>query len=224
MPLPRTRLIALLSAALVAGGVVAAAAPASAMTFDNHPIRDTVHFTVVGKHYTLYEASYGPATQTVHVGQASGKVWSHYRLTFRTNTGRALKKVERALYEDVYIVRSFEGRSFPTDRAFRAAERRALTVSAATAKAQYLKDLRIASVDADVETNTGRTLDYLKTLPAGTAPDFNAVRTVVSDEYPGSVTVSGADRTHWSVIVRDTRDGYGEFSDNLTGSGGSFRF
>ncbi|GAA4755191.1 hypothetical protein GCM10025783_30470 [Amnibacterium soli] len=222
---PRARLTALATAALLTTAAFAgAAAPANAVTFDNEPVRITAHFTVAGHPYTLRDVSVGTATQTVRIGQHSGQYRSHYRLTLKDNTGHVLAKVNRGLYKQDYILTTFSDRTFPTKKAFARAEHRALHVTSATAKNHWLKELRIQSVGADLESNIGVTLDYLAQLPAGTAPNFNAVKSIHSNEYRGNVTISGTDTKHWSVIVRDTQDGYGEFYDNTTSNGTSFHF
>jgi hypothetical protein len=217
----RTRVAALLTAALVTCGVLAVSSPAEARTWD-HDRTDTVRFTVAGKPWTLREVAVGHEQQTIHVGQHSGTVWSRYRLTFKDDHGHVLDRVERHLYKQSAIAAAFSGRHFATVSAFRSAKHRALTITAARAKAQYLKGLRLESIDADVETNIGQVLDYLQTLPADAKPDFDAVVTIHSNEYRGSVTISGTDRKHWSVIVRDTQDGRGTFYDAATGSGSTY--
>jgi hypothetical protein len=222
---PRARVTALATAAVLATAAFAgAAAPANAITFDNEPVRITAHFTVAGHPYTLRDISIGSATQTVHIGAHSGQYRSHYRLTLKDNTGHVVAKVDRGLYKQDYILTTFADHTFPTRNAFTNAEHRALHASTTTAKNHWLKELRIQSVGADVESNIGVTLDYLDHLPAGTAPNFNAVKSIHSNEYRGSVTISGTDTEHWSVIVRDTQDGYGEFYDNTSSSGTSFHF
>jgi hypothetical protein len=222
---PRARIITLATAALLTTAAFAgAAAPANAVTFDNEPVRFTAHFTVAGHPYTLRDVSVGSATQTVRIGQHSGQYRSHYRLTLKDDHGRVLAKVHRGLVTQDYILTTFADATFPTTEAFAKARHRALHVSATTARSHWLKELRIQSVSADVESNIGVTFDYLDHLPAGATPDFDAITPIRSDEYRGSVTISGTDTTHWSVIVRDTQDGYGEFSDHITGSGTSFLF
>lgn len=222
---PRARLIALAAAALLTTAAFAgAAAPANAVTFDNEPVRLTAHFTVAGHPYTLRDVSVGSATQTVHIGQHSGEYRSQYRLTLKDDRGHVLARVHRGLITQDYVLTTFSDATFPSTEAFAEARHRALHVSATTARNHWLKELRIQSVSADVESNIGVTLDYLDHLPAGVAPDFDAITPVRSDEYRGSATISGTDATHWSVIVRDTQDGYGEFSDHITGSGSAFLF
>jgi hypothetical protein len=222
---PRARVTALATAALLTTAAFAAtAASANAVTFDNEPVRTTAHFTVAGHPYTLRDVSVGTATQTVHIGQHSGRYRSHYRLTLKDNTGHVLTKIDRGLYKQDYILTTFSDQTFPTKTAFLKAEHRALHVTSATAKKRWLKELRIQSVGADLESNIGVALDYLAHLPAGAAPNFNAIKSIHSDEYRGSVTISGTDASHWSVIVRDSQDGYGEFYDNLSSTETSFRF
>ena len=67
-------------------------------------------------------------------------------------------------------------------------------------------------------------MDHLEHLPADTAPDFNAVAPIQPREYRGNVTISGTDTTHWSVIVRDTQDGYGALFDDASSSETTFGF
>lgn len=217
----RTRVVTLLTTALVTAGLVAAAAPAQALTWD-HDRTDSLHFTVAGKHYLLSEVAIGQQQTTVHVGQHTGTVWSQWRVTIKDNRGHVLDRVDRHLYKETAILTAFSVGDFRTVKAFRAAEHRALTVTAAHAKAAYFKGLRLESVDADQESNIGQVIDYLDTLPAGAKPDFGDVAVIHSNEYRGSVTVSGSDAKHWSIIVRDTQDGVGSFYDSATGSGTRF--
>jgi hypothetical protein len=222
---PRARLAALATAALLTGAAfLAAAAAAQAVTFDNEPVRLTAHFTVAGHPYTLRDVSLGTATQTVHIGTHSGQYRSRYRLTLKDGGGHVLARVERGLARQEYILSTFTDAAFPSVKAFARAEHRALHVSAGTARRHWLKELRIQSVGADVESSIDATIGYVEHLPAGTAPDFAAVKSVHSNEYRGDVTISGTDATHWSVIVRDAQDGYGEFYDDSTGTGTTFRF
>jgi hypothetical protein len=203
---------------------VGAAAPANAVTFDGQPVRITAHFTVAGHPYTLRDVSVGTATQIVHIGQHSGRYPSRYRLVLKDSAGHVIAKVHRGLYQQSALLTTFSDATFPTVRSFAKAEHRALHLPTSTAKHRWLKDLRIQSVGADLESSIGVALDYLDRLPAGTAPDFDRVEPVHSNEYRGDVTVSGTDATHWSVIVRDEQDGYGEFFDDASHSESTFRF
>ena len=213
----RTRLAVLLAAALATAGVLAAAVPAQAVTWD-HERTGSLHFTVAGARYQLHETAIGQQQTTVHIGQHTGTVWSNWRITIRDDHGHLLTRVTRHLYKETALRTALSVDAFPTVKAFRAAEHRALTITTARAKATYFRELRSESIDADQETNVGQVLDYLQTLPADAKPDFDAVTAVHSPEYPGSVTISGTDRTHWSIIVRNTRDGIGSFYDAATGS------
>lgn len=217
----RIRLVTLLAAASAACGVLAAAAPAQALTWD-HDRTSSLHFTVAGKRYLLSEVAIGHQRTTVHVGQHSGTVWTHWRITFTDDHGHVLERVDRHLYKETAIVAAFSGDGFRTVEAFTAAERRALTITATRAKKAYFRGLRLESIDADQESDIGQVVDYLGGLPAGEEPDFDAVTAIHSNEYQGSVTIAGSDATHWSVIVRDTQDGIGSFYDAATGSGTRF--
>lgn len=224
MTVRRLRLPAAITAVAVAASILLAVAPAQAITFDGQPVRETYRFTVAGKHWTLTDRSYGTATRTVHVGRTSGKVPAHYLLTFRDDHGHVLARVRRGLEQQVVVVDRFSDARFATVRAFRAAEHRVLTVSSRAARAHWAKDTRIMSVQSDLEATIGATSAYLDGLPAGARPDFGAVRTVKSNEYPGTATVSGNDTTSWTVTVRDTRDGYGIVFDAATGGESTIRF
>jgi hypothetical protein len=224
MPARRRRLAALVASLLVAASAVVGAAPAQAVVFDGEPVRVTARFTVAGADYTLTDRSYGDATRTVTVGGVSGTVPVHYRLTFKDERGRVLARVERGLEKASYLLERFTDRSFATKRAFRAAQHRALTVSARTADAHYAKGIRILSLQSDLEATIAATFDHLDGLPAGSKPDFSAVTTVKSPQYPGTATVSGNDATYWTVTIRDTRDGIGMVYDHATGAETSFRF
>jgi hypothetical protein len=224
MSVRRLRFTAALTSIAVAATILLAASPASAITFDGQPVRDTYRFTVAGKHYSLTDRSFGTAMRTMHVGRTSGKVPAHYRLAFVDDRGHVLTRVRRGLEQQAYIIERFTDARFATEAAFRVAERRVLTVSSRTADAHWAKALRIMSVQSDLEATIGATDDYLHGLPSGAHPDFAAVRTVKSNEYPGSATVSGTDTTAWTVTVRDTRDGYGMVFDAATGAEAELRF
>jgi hypothetical protein len=224
MSVRRLRLPASVAAAVVAASVLLGAVPADATTFDGQPVRETYRFTVAGKHWSLTDRSYGTATRTVHVGRTSGKVPAHYRLAFRDDRGHVLARVLRGLEQQAYMIERFTDARFATAAAFRAAERRVLTVSSRTANAHWAKGLRILSVQSDLESTIVATSDYLDGLAAGAHSDFAAVRTVRSSEYPGSATVSGNDTKSWTVTVRDTRDGYGMVFDAATGAEAELRF
>jgi hypothetical protein len=217
----RIRVMTLLTTALLTGGLVASAVPAQALTWD-HDRTNSLHFTVAGKRYQLSEVAIGQQQTTVHVGQHTGTVWSHWRITIKDNHRHVLKRVDRHLYKETAIFAAFGVVGFRTVKAFRAAEHRALTITGARANTAYFKGLRLESIDADQETNVGQVIDYLDTLPAGAEPDFNAVTVIHSNEYRGSVTVSGSDAKHWSIIVRDAQDGVGSFYDSATGAGTRF--
>jgi hypothetical protein len=224
MSVRRLRLPASIAAVAVAASILLGAVPAGAITFDGQPVRETYRFTVAGKQYSLTDRSYGTATRTVHVGRTSGKVPAHYRLAFRDDRGHVLARVRRGLEQQAFMIERFTDARFATTAAFRAAEHRVLTVSSRTADAHWAKELRILSVESDLESSIGATDDYLHGLPAGAHPDFAAVRTVKSSEYPGSATVSGNDTKSWTVTVRDTRDGYGMVFDAATGAEAELRF
>jgi hypothetical protein len=148
----------------------------------------------------------------------------HYRLTITGPHGRVVARVHRGLEQQQVILERFMDAGFRTAAAFRAATHRVLTVSAKRADAHWAHIIRTESVSSDLESSIGATLDYLDTLPAGSKPDFSAVTTVKSFEYPGTATVSGNDTTSWTVTVRDTRDGYGIVYDAATGAEGVIRF
>jgi hypothetical protein len=223
MTVRRPRLAALITAAAVVASVLLAA-PAQAMTFDGEPTRTTTHFTVAGARYTLKDFSYGTATRTIHVGRTSGQVPVHYRLTILDAHGRVVARVHRGLEQQQVILERFMDARFRTRTAFEAAKHRASTVSKQRADAHWAHIIRIESVSSDLESSIGATLDVIDALPAGAKPDFSAVKTVKSFEYPGTATVSGNDTTSWTVTVRDTRDGYGIVYDAATGSEGVIRF
>jgi hypothetical protein len=216
----RTRVLALLTAALVTGGLLASAAPAGAVTWD-HDRSESSHFTVAGKRYTLSTTAIGQQLTTVHIGQSTGTVWSYWRITIKDDRGHVQHRVTRGLHKETAIVTALS-RDFRTEHAYEVAAHRALTISAARAKSAYFKGLRIESVDADQETNIGQIFNYLDTLPAGAKPDFDAVTVIHSNEYRGSVSVYGSDAKHWVVVVRDTQDGVGSFYDSATGTGTRF--
>lgn len=224
MSVRRLRLPAALACLAVAASLLLSAAPAQAITFDGQPVRATYRFTVAGKHWTLADRSYGAATRTMHVGRTAGKVPAHYRLAFVDDRGHVLARVRRGLEQQAWVIERFTDARFATKRAFRAAEHRALTVSSRTADAHWAKELRIMSVQSDLESTIVATSDYLDGLAAGARPDFAAVRTVRSSEYPGTATVSGNDTRTWTVTVRDTRDGYGMVFDAATGAEAELRF
>ncbi len=224
MSVRRLRLPVALAAVAVTASILLGAAPAGAITFDGQPVRDTYRFTVAGKHYSLTDRSYGTATRTMHVGRTAGKVPAHYRLAFVDDRGHVLARVRRGLEQQAYMIERFTDARFATEGAFRAAEHRVLTVSSRTADAHWAKELRIMSVQSDLESSIGATDDYLDGLPSGAHPDFAAVRTVRSREYPGTATVSGTDTKSWTVTVRDTRDGYGMVFDAATHAEAELRF
>jgi hypothetical protein len=219
----RLRLAAVISTVAVTASILLAA-PAQAMTFDGEPTRITTHFTVAGATYTLKDFSYGAATRTLHVGRTSGAVPVHYRLTILDPKGHVVARVRRGLEQQQVILERFQDARFRSAKAFRAAKHRALTISAKQADAHWARIIRIESVSSDLESSIMATDDSLDALPAGAEPDFAAVPTVKSFEYPGTATVSGNDTTHWTVTVRDTRDGYGMVFDSATGGEADFRF
>ena len=220
----RLHLAAVISTVAVTASILLAAAPAQATTFDGEPTRVTTHFTVAGERYTLRDFSYGSATRTIHVGRTSGQVPVHYRLTILDSHGHVVARVHRGLEKQQLILERFQDAGFSSVAAFRAAKHRALTVSTKVADARWARSIRIESVSSDLEASIAATLDHLYALPAGAKPDFGAVHTVKSFEYPGTATVSGNDTTSWTVTVRDTRDGYGIVFDSATGGEATYRF
>lgn len=217
----RTRLLTALTTALVTCGLVAAAAPAQALTWD-HARTNSLHFTVAGKRYLLSEVAVGQKQTTEHIGQHTGTDWSHWRITIKDTHGHVLHRADRNLYKATAILTTFSVTGFRTAEAFKTAEHRALTITEAHAKTAFLRGLRRESIDADQESKIGQVINYLNTLPASASPDFNDVTVIHSNEYRGSVTVSGSDATHWSIIVRDAQDGIGSFYDNATGASTRF--
>lgn len=216
----RARVLPLLAAVLVTGGLLASAAPAQALTFD-HDRSETWHFTVAGKRYTLNTTAIGQQQTTVQVGQHSGTVWFRWRITIKDEHGHVQHRVDRRLYKMEAIVGALS-HDYRTVRSYRAALHSALTISSERAKSEWFRDLRIESVNADLESNIGRVFDYLDSLPAGAKPDFNDVEVIHSKQYRGSVSVYGNDAKHWAVIIRDTQDHVHGFYDNATGAEGLY--